>query len=98
MATESTNGNRSRVKVSPETAATLREENEILGAALTSANAVAQAALAAAQATIANAKDRYRTALKPIVRQYEIDGEIVDLEGFGENTFAVVQKHVTPKE
>lgn len=83
---------RTRHSVSPEIAANVREEDEALAATIAAAESVANAAADAARVAIEHAHEKRDAAMRPILRDLQIDGaKIVGTEGFGDATVLVVE-------
>lgn len=89
---------RVRRAVSPEIAALVREEDEALGATIAVANAVAQAAVDAANATIAAARTRQRATLRAILKQLELhEADFIGYDGYGADTVLLLDVPAPPE-
>ena len=76
-----------RHPVSPEIAANIREEDEALAAAQSTARALVDAVVAEHNRLMAAARARHAAATRPILRALQIDeGMIVRVDGFGADT------------
>lgn len=84
---------RTRHPVSPELAATVREDDEAVAATKRTAESIANAAIAAAGAAVERANAIRDAGSRTILRQLGIEnGRIVGTEGTGDATVLIVEE------